>query len=165
MVYPVPDRLEADLEPVDQARVDDIVDRYRGEHGILMPVLQDINEEYRYLPGEILRYVARKLDVPLSQVFQVATFYNAFSLTPRGKHTVNVCTGTSCHVRGSARILESLEQHLGIGPGETTEDLQFSLETVRCLGCCALSPCVVVGEKTHARLRPDTVAALIGECA
>ena len=149
------------LEIHDPEVVDQIIDRYEGEKGALMPVLQDVNAEYNYLPEEVLRHVANRLDLPLSQVLHVATFYNVFSLEPRGRYLVRVCVGTSCHVRGGFRILESLQKQLGILPGETTPDRQFSLETVRCVGCCALSPCIVIDTTTHARLRPDAVAALL----
>lgn len=140
---------------------DQIIDRYEGKKGALMPVLQDVNAEYNYLPEEVLRYVAHRLDLPLTQVLHVATFYNVFSLEPRGRYLIRVCIGTSCHVRGGFRILESLQKQLGILPGETTPDMQFSLETVRCVGCCALSPCIVIDNTTHARLRPDAVAPLL----
>jgi NADH-quinone oxidoreductase subunit E len=154
-----------DLEAVDQVihleDVDQIIHRYEGEKGSLMPVLQDVNAEYSYLPEEVLRHVAHELDLPLSQVLHVATFYNVFSLEPRGKHLIRVCDGTSCHVRGGFRILAGLEKQLGVHPGETTADMKFTLETVRCVGCCALSPCIVIDTTTHARLRPDAVAALL----
>ena len=149
------------LEVHDPEAVDQIIDRYEGEKGALMPVLQDVNAEYNYLPEGVLRHVAHRLDLPLSQVLHVATFYNVFSLEPRGRYLVRVCVGTSCHVRGGFRILESLQKQLGILPGETTPDRKFSLETVRCVGCCALSPCIVIDTTTHARLRPDAVAALL----
>jgi len=149
------------LEVYGLEAADQIIDRYEGEKGALMPVLQDVNAEYSYLPEEVLRHVAHRLDLPLSQVLHVATFYNVFSLEPRGRYLVRVCVGTSCHVRGGFRILESLQKQLGILPGETTPDMQFSLETVRCVGCCALSPCIVIDTTTHARLRPDAVAALL----
>lgn len=149
------------LELHDLEAVDQIIDKYEGEKGALMPVLQDVNAEYNYLPEEALRHVAHQLDLPLTQVLHVATFYNVFSLEPRGKYLVRVCVGTSCHVRGGFRILESLQKQLGILPGETTPDMQFSLETVRCVGCCALSPCIVIDTTTHARVRPDAVAALL----
>jgi NADH:ubiquinone oxidoreductase subunit E len=157
----VKEKPEVELSSQDLEKVNYIINQHKDEKGALMPVLQDINSDYHYLPENILKYVAQKLDVPLSQVFQVATFYNVFSLTPRGKYTIRACVGTSCHVRGSGRILDRLKKYLGITPGETTRDLGFSLETVRCVGCCALSPCVVINNKTYARLRPDAVSKLI----
>ncbi len=141
--------------------VDHIIDRYGNEKGALMPVLQDINAEFNYLPETALRDVAEKLGLPLSQVLHVSTFYNVFSLKPRGQYIIRTCSGTSCHVRGGSRILDSLMKQLGIRPGETTPDMKFTLETVRCVGCCALSPCIVIDTTTHAKLRPDAVAALL----
>lgn len=152
------------LDPDDVTVAGEIISRYKHEKGALMPVLQDVNAAYHYLPEKILRYVAKELDLHLSQVFQVATFYNAFSLQPRGKYVVRVCIGTSCHVRGSGRLLDNLQSTLGIAPGETTENRLFTLETVRCLGCCALSPVVVVGKKTYGRLRPDALPKLLASC-
>jgi NADH:ubiquinone oxidoreductase subunit E len=138
-----------------------IVRKHKDNRGALMPVLQDINARYNYLPEHALRFVSRELHIPLPQVLHVSTFYNVFSLEPRGKYIIRVCVGTSCHVRGSGRILDKLQKQLNIGPGESTPDLRFTLETVRCLGCCALSPCIVVDKKTHARLRPDAISALL----
>jgi NADH:ubiquinone oxidoreductase subunit E len=121
------------------------VDACVKKHGrFLIPVLQDIQERYNYLPEELLSEVAEKLGQPLRDVYGVATFYRAFSLTPKGKHIVTVCLGTACHVRGGARIAETLARELGVAPGETTEDMEFTLETVNCLGCCAIGPIVVV---------------------
>jgi NADH-quinone oxidoreductase subunit E len=121
------------------------VDECMTKHGkFLIPVLQEIQGRYNYLPEELLLRVAEKLGRPLRDVYGVATFYRAFSLTPKGKHIVTVCLGTACHVRGGARIAETLARELGIEPGETTDDMQFTLETVNCLGCCAIGPIVVV---------------------
>ena len=126
-----------------------------------MPVLQAINAEYSYLPEDILRYVADVLDVLLSQIYTIATFYNAFSLTPRGRHLVKVCQGTACHVRGGKRVLEAIQKMLDVGPGETTKDNRFTLETVRCLGSCALGPVVVVDEEYSGQMSPKKVMPLL----
>lgn len=115
-------------------------------------ILQDITARYNYLPEVALGYVAKKLNIPLSHIFSVATFYKAFSLTPRGKYIINVCTGTACHVRGAEKIKETIEERLHIDEGETTEDLLFTLDTVRCLGCCALGPVITVNDKSHGGL-------------
>jgi NADH:ubiquinone oxidoreductase subunit E len=121
------------------------VDECVKKHGkFLIPVLQDIQERYRYLPEELLLEVAEKLGRPLRDVYGVATFYRAFSLTPKGEHIVTVCLGTACHVRGGARIADTLSRELRIEPGDTTDDMRFTLETVNCLGCCAIGPIVVV---------------------
>ena len=145
----------------DLEALDCMIERYLHDKGALMPVLQEINATYNYLPEGMLRYVARRLNIPLVQVFHVATFYNVFSLEPRGEHLIRVCVGTACHVRGSNRLLTGLKSSIGVEPGETTGDRKFTLETVRCLGCCALSPCMVIDAKTHARLRPDALPKLL----
>ncbi len=117
-----------------------------------MPLLQDIMREYGYLPEGTLKRIAQKLDIPLSRVYGLATFYKSFSLTPRGRHLISVCLGTACHVRGAPRIVEKIERDLGIKAGETTKDLKFTLETVNCLGACALGPLIVIDEKYYGRL-------------
>ena len=151
------------LKEEDLKIIDGIVGKYKDEKGVLLPVLQAINAEYSYLPEDILRYVAEVLNIPLSQIYTIATFYNAFSLTPRGRHTIQVCLGTSCHVRGAPRVLEALERKLGIAAGETTDDRKFSLETVRCVGCCSLAPVIRIDADTHARLRSDRVEGAVSE--
>jgi len=140
-------------------KVNAIMDRYKDEEGALISILQDIQTEYNYLPQEALRKVAKGLDVPLINIYSVATFYKSFSLTPRGKHVITVCLGTACHVRGGPRILGEVERRLSIKPGQTTEDDLFTLETVNCLGCCAIGPIVVVdgeyyGEMTVRKVDP-----------
>ena len=148
-VPPVRDRMkEEDLKIIDE-----IIGKYKDEKGALMPVLQAINAEYNYLPGDALECVAEDLVIPVSQIYTIATFYNAFSLIPRGRHLISVCLGTSCYVRGGRRILEWLEQELGVAVGATTPDSRFTLETVRCLGCCSLSPVIRIGSDTYSRPR------------
>jgi NADH:ubiquinone oxidoreductase subunit E len=124
-------------------------------------ILQDITARYNYLPEVALTYVARKMNIPVSHIFSVATFYKAFSLTPRGKYIINVCTGTACHVRGAEKIKETIEERLHIHEGETTEDLMFTLDTVRCLGCCALGPVITVNQKSHGGLDRKKTANII----
>jgi len=124
-------------------------------------ILQDITARYNYLPEVALSYVAKRLNIPISHIFSVATFYKAFSLTPRGKYIINVCTGTACHVRGAEKIKETIEEKLHIHEGETSEDLMFTLDTVRCLGCCALGPVITVNEKSHGGLDRKKTASLI----
>ena len=132
--------------------VSGIIDKYGGDPSSLIAILQDVQEEYRHLPQDALAQVADKLSIPLSQTYSLATFFKAFSLEPRGKYAVNVCLGTACHVRGGPRILEKLERDLGIKAGETTEDLNFSLDEVHCLGCCGLAPVVTVNEDLYGKL-------------
>lgn len=133
-------------------RIDRIIKRHKKEEGALVPLLQDIMKEYGYLPEEALKRIAQKLDISLSRVYGLATFYKSFSLTPRGKHLISVCLGTACHVRGAPRIVEKVERDLGIKAGETTKNLKFTLETVNCLGACALGPLVVIDGKYYGRI-------------
>ena len=137
---------------IDFKKVESIIDSYQGEKSLLISLLQDIQAECNYLPQEALVNVSKSLDIPLSQVFSVATFFKAFSLEPRGRHLVTVCLGTACHVRGGERLAQKLERDLGICSGETTPDYEFTLETVNCLGCCALGPVIVVDGKYEGKM-------------
>jgi len=152
---------KVDLPPEMKTVVDRATNLHRHERGPLVSVLQDINIDLRYLPPDALRYVSQRLQIPLSLVYHVATFYTAFSLTPRGQHILKVCVGTACHVRGSARLLETLESRLEVRAGDTTKDMQFTLETVNCLGACAMGPLVVVDEE-YVTARPKDVDRLVG---
>jgi len=134
-----------------------IVSEYGGDRDSLISILQDIQSAYHYLPEDALRAVASQLDLPLIQVCGVATFFKAFSLEPRGEHIVSVCLGTACHVRGAPAVLDEVERQLGIKASETTEDMQYSLETVNCLGACALGPIVVVDGKYRGQMSPGKV--------
>ena len=136
-------------------KVDSLIDSYADKKEELISLLQDIEAEFNYLPQDVLVRVSQKLDIPLSQVFSVATFFKAFTLKPRGRHLVTVCLGTACHVRGGQRLVDKLERDYGIKPGETTEDMRFTLETVNCLGCCALGPVVVVDGKYESQMNAD----------
>ena len=132
---------------MDLTKTDEIIKQYEIAPQSLIAILQDVQDEWQYLPREVLEHIATRLQIPISQVFRVATFYSAFTLQPRGRHLISVCTGTACHVRGSGRLLERLQELLQIAPGETTPDKQYSLETVHCMGCCALAPAVRIDEK------------------
>lgn len=145
-------------------KVEAILGKYDRNKRFLVSVLQDVQREYYYLPKEILVDVSQALDLPLSQIFCVATFFKAFSLEPRGRHQVNICIGTACHVRGATRVLESIERETGIKPGETDADLKFSLEAVNCLGCCALGPVMVVDGEYHGKLSTAKVAEILKGC-
>jgi NADH-quinone oxidoreductase subunit E len=134
----------------------------RREHE-LIPVLQRVQEELGYLPREAMLEIARFLRIPEARVFAVATFYAQFRFTPIGRTRVMVCRGTACHVRGAPRILDALKDQFGIDEGETTEDLEYTLETVACIGACGLSPCIMVGKKVEAKLTPQKVADLFGK--
>jgi len=137
------------------------IKKYSNEKKALISILQDIQEEYNYLPQEALKIVSRTLGVPLIDIIGVATFYRAFSLEPRGKHLITVCLGTACHVRGGPKILEEFERKLNIEAGQTSKDGQFSLETVACLGCCAIGPVVVVDGNYHAQTTIRKVGSIL----
>lgn len=126
--------------------VEEILDKYGRDRGLLVSILQDVQEKYRYLPKEALQKVADALDLPMAQVYAVATFFKAFSLKPRGRHIVQVCMGTACHVRGAKLLLDKFERDLNIKNGETAPDLSVTLESVNCVGACALGPVVVVDD-------------------
>lgn len=138
-------------EPFDPAVVDEFIEHWGTEPSALIQVLQDVQEKYRYLPKDALVYVSKKLRVPLAKAYNVATFYNAFSLNPIGRRHVCVCMGTACHVRGSSMVLDSLAANLGIKPGQTTADGEFTLDTVNCLGACSLAPVVVINDEVFAQ--------------
>jgi len=137
---------------LETATLDAILARHNRETANVIAILQDIQAEANWLPEEDLRYVCAKLDIPLSKMMALATFYRAFSLQPRGKHIVQACLGTACHVRGAVRILGAIERELSIEDGQTDEDLQWTLETVGCLGACALGPIVVIDGEYHGQM-------------
>jgi NADH-quinone oxidoreductase subunit E len=138
-------------------KIDRIIEKHRGQPGSLIRVLIEIQHANRWLPREVLVKVAGALEVPLSRVMQVATFYKTFSLKPRGRHEVQVCTGSSCHLRGSARLLAAVEQAIGIKPGQTDAESRFSLETGACLGSCSIGPEIIVDGTHHGRMTPAKV--------
>lgn len=144
--------------------VERIVAKYDGNPAHLIAMLQDLQAAKRYLPREDMEALALALKVPLTRIYRVATFFKAFSLTPKGRHIVNVCMGTACHVRGAGRVLDEMERLLGIAAGETDEAQEFSLETVNCLGACALGPVVVVDQTYHGDMTPGLVAGLVDDC-
>ncbi len=149
------------MNAVDLAPTNEILKKYSADPRHLVSVLQDVQLAYRYLPREALEKVAQALGVPLAKVFGVATFYKAFTLTPRGKRVLRVCTGTACHIRGAPLLLTELQKRLNIKPGETTEDLEFSLEAVNCVGACALAPVVVLNDTAHGNLTVSRVRRLL----
>jgi NADH:ubiquinone oxidoreductase subunit E len=149
------------VSPFNAAAVDRIIEKYGSAGGTLIGILTDIQKEYTYLPQEALRRVGERLEIPLSQVFSVCTFYKIFSLTPRGKHSIKVCLGTACHVKGAALILDRLRRDLDIPEGGTTKDGKFTLETVRCVGCCSIAPVVTVDETAYGRLKQEQLSGII----
>ncbi len=144
-----------------EEQVGSILGNYHYDKGMLISILQDIQAECNYLPREALMEVSQGLEVPMSRVYSVATFFRSFSLTPRGRHIINVCLGTACHVRGGVRILEEIERKLGIKSGETTENLRFTLETVNCVGACALGPIVMIDGGYSGQMKTDKVKPLL----
>ncbi len=144
------DELESvQLSTEEDQSLRDILAKHEAERAAVISVLQDINAHYKYLPENVLRHTARALDIPLSRVYNIATFYNAFSLVPRGKHIIQVCIGTACYVKGGTKIIEAVQRELNIEVDQTTEDSKFSLETVSCLGCCGQSPVVRIDEDIY----------------
>ncbi len=156
---------EVQIDEDKRALVDRIAGKYEGDGATLVPILQDISAELNWLPPEVLGRVSEVKGIPLEHVIRLATFYKSFSLKPRGKHVINVCLGTACHVRGAPRIVDRLERELGINVGETTSDMKFTLETVRCVGCCGLAPVVMVGDEFYGKLTPGKAAKLIDTLA
>jgi NADH:ubiquinone oxidoreductase subunit E len=156
-----PAEAEIEIEEDERIRIDAILERYEGGREAVISILQDITEEFNWLPPNVLMRVAQVKQIPIEHILRIATFYKAFSLKPRGKHIITVCTGTACHVKGAQRILDRLERELGIATGETTSDMQFTLEAVRCLGCCGLAPVVTVGDDLFGQVNPAKAAALI----
>ncbi len=146
---------------IQESKVKSYITKYYGERKALIAILQDIQDEYNYLPQDALRIVSKTLGIPLIDVLGVATFYRAFSLKPKGKHLITVCVGTACHVRGGPKILEKFESELKIKAGQTTPDNHFTLETVACLGCCAIGPVVVVDGNYHAQTTIRKVDAIL----
>ncbi|MDD5309880.1 MAG: NAD(P)H-dependent oxidoreductase subunit E [Deltaproteobacteria bacterium] len=146
---------------MDKARIDQIVDRHGGEASALIQILLEIQRENHWLPAEALKRVSDRLKVPLARTQHIATFYKAFSLVPRGRHEIHVCMGTACHVRGAQRILDTVEDRIGIKAGETDSELKFSLETVNCIGCCALGPVMEIDGKTHGKISPAKTADVL----
>jgi len=134
--------------------IDKIIDKHHGEASSLLQIMLDIQSENNWLPKQALERVGEKLDVPMNRIQHIATFYKSFSLVPKGRHNVHICVGTACHVRGATRILDTVEEATGIKPGETDLDLKFSVDTVNCLGCCALGPVVEVDGKVHGKMTP-----------
>jgi NADH:ubiquinone oxidoreductase subunit E/NAD-dependent dihydropyrimidine dehydrogenase PreA subunit len=149
------------VSPEFKEKVLEIVGKNKGRDGMLMPILQEINAAFNYLPEIVLQYVSRETGYPLSHILQIATFYSAFSTVPRGKHVINVCTGTTCYVRGSERLLDKFNDVLGIRLDETTPDMKFSLKSARCIGCCGLAPAVMIGDEVYGKLTSRKIPEIL----
>ena len=144
------------------AKTDEIIEHYGPKPASLIPIMQDIQAEYRYLPGELLTYVASKIGVTEAKAYSVATFYENFSFEPKGKYVIKVCDGTACHVRKSTTILERIYSELGLSKDKvTTEDMLFTVETVSCLGACGLAPVLTVNDKVYPSMTPDDAAQIL----
>lgn len=145
------------------AQLDEILVKYDGVKGALIPVLQEAQHAYGYLSKDVIQHIGVKLDIPVSQIYGVVTFYSQFHLNPRGRNIIRVCQGTACHVRGAKTILKALEDNLKVQAGGTTPDLRFTLETVACIGACGLAPVMMINDDTHGRLTPEAVPAILGK--
>jgi len=148
---------------MDLKKVDEIIDKYKAEKSWLIGIFQDIQQEWRYLPREAILRVVERLGIPLTQAYMVATFYKSFSLVPRGEHEIHVCLGTACHLRGGQRLVENFERALDVKAGGTTPDMKFTLETVNCLGACALAPLVRVNQKNYGKMTGDKILKILKE--
>jgi len=144
-------------------KISELLAPYRNERGALIPILQHVQAEFGYLPEEVVKEISQALRLSESEIYGVATFYAQFRFMPTGKNVIRVCRGTACHVRGGARIRQDVEKMLGIRPGETSPDMQFSLETVACIGCCAIAPTMVINDRTYGQLTPKKVKQILAE--
>ena len=142
-------------------KVDNIIDSYKGDGAWLVMILQDVQEEYNFLPAPALERVADRLNIPLSRVHHVATFYSSFSLTERGRHLIKVCDGTACHLRGFTNLRDEITRQLGIGEGQTSEDNMFTLEVVACLGACALAPVMAIDAQYYGQVTPEKIKEIL----
>jgi NADH:ubiquinone oxidoreductase subunit E len=153
--------INPDLKPEIMSRVDEIITTHKGKPGSLIPVLEEVQGVTGYLPVELQEYIARGLNVPACTVYGVVTFYSFFSMVPKGRHTIKVCMGTACYVRGISEVLNRLQSELKLEVGKISDDRRFSLEVVRCLGACGLAPVVVVGNDTHGGVTPDRIVEIL----
>ena len=152
-----------DLIDPKQVQLDEIIQKHRQENGPLIPILQEAQEVYGYLPAQVLKHISKGTRIPLARIYGVVTFYAQFRLTPVGRNLINVCLGTACHVRGGAKVLETLEKELKIKDGATTEDGRFSLEIVACIGACGLAPVISINNEVHGRLLPENIAGILAK--
>jgi len=155
--------LPQEQEETNEKRLNEILSSYQGKEEELIPILQQVQQAFGYLPEPMMKKIAKFLQLPESTVFGVGTFYAQFKLVPSGRNIIRVCRGTACHVRGGARILREVEKHLGIKPGESTPDLEYCLETVACIGACALAPTMVVNNATHGQMTTKKAAEALDQ--
>lgn len=157
------DTLLKEFTPEQVEKLKEIIERYKGKPGGLIPVLEEAQVSLEYLPVPVQKVIAAELNLPLSRVYGVVTFYSFFTMTPRGRHTVRVCLGTACYVRGGKAIAETIEKLYDVKEGETTADRRFTYETVRCLGACGLGPVVVIDDEVHGRMKPAKVKEVLNQ--
>ncbi len=155
------DTKEAVTEEIDLNRVDRLIEPYIGKKEMIIPALQKVQDHFGYLPRPAVEQVSRRMRTPLSRLYGVATFYAQFKMKPRGRYIIRVCKGTACHIQGSPKISERIENILGIESGETTDDLRFTLEEVACIGACALAPVIMINDDPHGRLTPDKIKGIL----
>ncbi len=155
------DDLLKEFSPKQVEELERIIEKHKGKPGALIPVLEEAQVVLDYLPIPVQKKIAKELNLPLAQVYGVVTFYSFFTMTPRGKHTVRVCLGTACYVRGGKKIVEAIEKEYGVKEGETTSDRRFTFETVRCLGACGLGPVMVVDGNVHGRVKPAKLKEIL----
>ena len=151
------------VQTITEETLFELLDTYPKDRRYALPAMQDMQKQFGYVPREGLEALAEHLECPLSGMYSIATFYKAISLEQKGKHIIKVCDGTACHVRGSVNLIDAIDRTLGIGPGETTKDGEFSLELVNCLGACALAPVMVVDDIYHSKVTPDTLPGILEE--
>jgi len=161
ILYITPEKDKIEITVKDMEIMNNIFKDFERSEKSLVPILQKANDTYNYLPESVLRYVADELNMPLSLVLRISSFYNAFSMVPRGKHIITICLGTACHVKGAERIISTFESELGIKRGETTQDMIFTVESVRCIGCCGLAPVLKVGENIHGKIAKNNVPEIL----
>ncbi|NLM43098.1 MAG: NADH-quinone oxidoreductase subunit NuoE [Clostridiales bacterium] len=144
-------------------KLDQVIETHKDQPGSLMPVLHETQEIFGYLPEEAQKKISKELNIPMAEIYGVATFYSRFTLKPRGEHTIGVCLGTACYVKNAQQVFERLQKELNVKPGDTTEDGKFTLEATRCLGCCGLAPVITIGEDVYGKLVPDDIPEILNK--
>lgn len=153
-----------ETEAQKRARIIEVVDQYKDQEGSLIQILHLAQGIYGYLPLDVQQLIAERMDIPLSEIYGVSTFYSFFTTHPRGEYTIRICMGTACYVRGGAKIVKRLTEMLGIGVGETTKDRKFTLEVMRCLGACGLAPAIMINDQVHRQVNPDKLHRILEKC-
>jgi NADH:ubiquinone oxidoreductase subunit E len=149
------------IAPDELKKLEPVIDRYAGRAGYLIPALKDAQDIFGYVPMEVQHYIARGLRIPPAHIYGVVTFYSFFTITPRGRHTIRLCLGTACYVKGAKEMVEMIEREMGLSVGDTSEDGRFTLEAVRCLGACGLAPVMMIGEDTHGNIEPKNTLKIL----